>query len=133
MTINDQIRDEKLRHDINREVAKISALSSGKIDKHEYLTGEDILTSNQQRLIEQARFTYSPVGKAFEKQIKTIEDEGEKQVDALKKLKPKKQTKAITYKSDDDNTLISKEIYDEILEERMDEILKMRREINYSN
>ena len=132
-TINDQIRDEKLRHDINREVAKISALSSGKIDKHEYLTGEDILTSNQQRLIEQARFTYSPVGKAFEKQIKTIEDAVEKQVDALKMLKPKKQIKAITYKSDDDNTLISKEIYDEILEERMDEILKMRREINYSN
>ena len=92
-----------------------------------------VKTSNQQQLIEQARFTYSPVGKAFEKQIKTIEDEGEKQVDALKKLKPKKQTKAITYKSDDDNTLISKEIYDDILEERMDEILKMSRGINYSN
>ena len=133
MTINDQIRDEKLRYDINREAAKISALSSGNIDKYEYLTGEDILASNQQQLIEQARFTYSPVGKAFEKQIKTIEDEGEKQVDALKKLKPKKQTKAITYKSDDDNTLISKEIYDDILEERMDEILKMSRGINYSN
>ena len=133
MTINDQIRDEKLRYDINREAAKISALSSGNIDKYEYLTGEDILTSNQQQLIEKARFTYSPVGKAFEKQIKTIEDEGEKQVDALKKLKPKKQAKAITYKSDDDNTLISKEIYDDILEERMDEILKMGRGINYSN
>ena len=48
-------------------------------------------------------------------------------------MKPEKQTKAITYKSDDDNTLISKEIYDDILEERMDEILKMSREINYSN
>ena len=133
MTINDQIRHEKLRYDINREAAKISALSSGNIDKYEYLTGEDILASNQQQLIEQARFTYSPVGKAFEKQIKTIEDEGEKQVDALKKLKPKKQAKAITYKSDDDNTLISKGIYDDILEERMDEILKMSRGINYSN
>ena len=42
MTINDQIRDEKLRYDINREAAKISALSSGNIDKYEYLTGEDI-------------------------------------------------------------------------------------------
>ena len=52
MTINDQIRDEKLRYDINREAAKISALSSGNIDKYEYLTGEDILTSNQQQLIE---------------------------------------------------------------------------------
>ena len=71
MTINDQIKDEKLQYDINREVAKISALSSGKIHKYEYLTGEDILPSNQQ-IIEQARFTYSPLGTAFEKQIKTI-------------------------------------------------------------
>ena len=48
MTINDQIKDEKLQYDINREVAKISALSSGKLHKYEYLTGEDILPSNQQ-------------------------------------------------------------------------------------
>ena len=76
MTINDQIRDEKLQYDINREAAKISALSSGKIHKYEYLTGEDILPSNQQQIIEQARFTYSPLGKAFEKQVKTVEDQG---------------------------------------------------------
>ena len=88
MTINDQIRDEKLQYDINREAAKISALSSGKIHKYEYLTGEDILPSNQQQIIEQAKFTYSPLGKAFEKQIKTIEDQGRKQVDALEKLTP---------------------------------------------
>ena len=50
----------------------ISALSSGKIDKHEYLTGKEILSSNQQQIIEQAKFTISPLGKAFEKQIKTI-------------------------------------------------------------
>ena len=75
MTINDQIRDEKLRYDINREAAKISALSSGKIHKYEYLT---VLPSNQQQIIEQAKFTYSPLGKAFEKQIKTIEDQGKK-------------------------------------------------------
>ena len=84
MTIEDQIKDEKLQYDINREVAKISALSSGKIDKYEYLTGEEILTSNQQQIIQQAKFNYSPLGKALEKQIKTIEDQGEKQVDALK-------------------------------------------------
>ena len=48
MTIKDQIRDEKLQYDTNRETAKISALSSGKIDKYEYLTGKDILPSNQQ-------------------------------------------------------------------------------------
>ena len=84
MTINDQIRDEKLQYDINREAAKISALSSGEIHKYEYLTGEDILPSSQQQIIEQTEFTYSPLGKAFEKQIKTIEDQGEKQTDALK-------------------------------------------------
>ena len=53
MGINDQIRNEKLQYDINREAAKISALSFGKIHKHEYLTGEDILPSNQQQIIEQ--------------------------------------------------------------------------------
>ena len=52
-----------------------------------YLTGEDILPSNNQQIIEQARFTYSPLGKAFDKQIKTIEDQGKKQVDALNTLK----------------------------------------------
>ena len=50
MTINDQIRNEKLRYDINREAAKISALSSGKIHKYEYLTGEDVLPSSQQQI-----------------------------------------------------------------------------------
>ena len=68
MTIEDQIRDENLQYDINREAAKISALSSGKIDKYEYLTGEEILPSTQQQIIEQAKITYSPLGKAFEKQ-----------------------------------------------------------------
>ena len=84
MTIEDQIKDEKLQYDINREAAKISALSSGKIDKYEYLTGEEILPSNKQQIIEQAKFTYSPLGEAFEKQTKTIEDQGEKQLKAIK-------------------------------------------------
>ena len=48
MIINDQIRNEKLQYGLNREAAKISALSSGKIHKYEYLTGEEILPSNQQ-------------------------------------------------------------------------------------
>ena len=55
MTINDQIRDEKLQYDINREAAKISLLSSGKTHKYEYLTGKDMLPSNQQQIVEQAR------------------------------------------------------------------------------
>ena len=83
MTIEDQIKYETLQYDINREAAKISALSSGKIDKYEYLTGEEILPSNQQQIIEQAKFTYSPLGKAFEKQTKTIEDQGKKQVKTI--------------------------------------------------
>ena len=68
MAINDQIRDEKLQFDINRKTAKISVLSSGNIKKYEYLTSENILPSNQQQIIEQVKFTYSPLGKAFEKQ-----------------------------------------------------------------
>ena len=87
MTIEDQIKDEKLQYDINGEAAKISALSSGKLDKYEYLTGEEILPSNQQQIIQQAKFNYSPLGKAIEKQIKTIKDQGEKQVVALESLK----------------------------------------------
>ena len=76
MTIEDKIKDEKLQYDINREASKISALSSGKIDKYEYLTGEDILPSNQKQIIKQAKFTYFPSGKAFEKQTITIKDQG---------------------------------------------------------
>ena len=82
MTINDPIRDEKQQYDINREATKISASSSGKIHKYEYVTGEEILLYNQQQIIEQAKFTYSPLGKTFEKQIKTIEDQGQKQAEA---------------------------------------------------
>ena len=67
MTIQGQIRDEKIRYDINREAAKIPALTSGKMNKYEYLSGQEILPSNQQQIIEQAKFTYSPLGKAFEK------------------------------------------------------------------
>ena len=66
MTIDGQIEDEKLQYDINKEAATISALSSGKIDKYEYLTGEETLPSNQKQIIEQAKFIYSPFGKAFE-------------------------------------------------------------------
>ena len=95
MAIIDQIRDEKLQYDVNREAAKIFALSSGKIHKYQYLTSEDILPSNQQQIIEQTKFTYSTLGRGFEKQIKIIENQGKKQIDALKSLKPKEQTKPI--------------------------------------
>ena len=75
--------------------------------------------------MEQAKFAYSPLQKAFEKQIKTTKDQEQKQVEVLK-------TKAINDKSDNKPS-ISKEIYDKILEERMDEILEMSKQINDSN
>ena len=128
MTINDLIRDENLQSDIHREAAKTSTLSSGKIHKYEYVTGEDILPSYQQQIIKQEKITYSPLGKAFEKPIKTIEDQGKKQVDALKLL----ELKAI--KSGSNNKpAITQELYNKILEERIDEILKMSKEISYGN
>ena len=131
MTIDDQIRDEKLQYDINREAAKISALSSGKIDKYEYYTGEEILPSNQKQIIEQAKFTYSPFGKAFKKQIKTIEDQGEKQVEALQDNK-----RQLSNTKDYENQfLISKEreIFKNIYNKRLHKIEKLNRKINYND
>ena len=129
MTINDQIRDEKLRYDINREAAKTSALSSGKIHKYEYLTGEDILPSNQQQIIEQAKFTYSPLGKAFEKQIKTIKDQGEKQIKAIQDQG--KTNKKNTYDAED-TRLISKqrEIFIELVDERLEKVTYLDKKVD---
>ena len=134
MTINDQIIDEKLQYDINQEAAKISALSSGKIHKYEYLTGEDILPSNQQQIIEQAKFTYSPLGKAFEKQIKTIEDQGEKQIKAIQDQGQVKTIKKYAYDSED-TPFISKqkEIFNELADERLEKITDLDKKVNSDN
>ena len=133
MTIEDQIKDEKLQYDINREAAKISALSSGKLDKYEFLTGEEILPSNQQQIIQQAKFTYSPLGKAFEKQVKTIKDQGEKQVKAIQ---DKQIVNKDDYKDDyKDKLLLSKEreIFKYIYNKRLDKIEEMNNEIDYDD
>ena len=74
-----KIGDEKLQFDVNREAAKTSTLSSGKMDNYEYLTDEEILPSNQRQTIDQAKFTYSLLRKAFEKQTKPIEEQQRKQ------------------------------------------------------
>ena len=133
MTINDQIMDEKLQYDISREATKIAVLLSRKIHKYEYLTGEDILPSNQQQIIEQAKFTYSPLGKAFEKQIKTIEDQGEKQIDALKDLKDQnKQLDNISDYKDDLLHSKEREIFKNIYEKRLDKIEQLTKN-NHSN
>ena len=96
-----------------------------------HLTGEDILLSNQQQIIEQAKFTYSSLGKAFEKQIKTIEDQSQKQVKTLENLKPKEQVKAIKY---DDESLEQKEkSHNKLFDEKLDEIEELSRESDYKN
>ena len=131
MTINDQIKYEKLQYDNNREAAKISALSSGKIHKYEYLASEDILPANQQQIIEQAKFTYSPLGKAFEKQIKIIEDQGQKQVDALKNLKPKEETKPTEDKYN--NKSRATIILNELINRRKDLMKELYVSVEYNN
>ena len=132
MTIEDQIKDEKLQYDINREAAKISALSSGKIDKYEYLTGEEILPSNQQQIIQQAKFAYSPLGKALEKQAKTIKDQGEKQTKAIQDKQLLNINKDVDYKG---KLLLSKEreIFKDIYHKRLDKIEELNNKIDYDN
>ena len=76
MATDDEIRDEKVQHDITRAAVKVLALLFGKADKYEYLTGEEILPSDQKSVIEQAKFTFCPLGKDFvkkEKKLKTKE------------------------------------------------------------
>ena len=73
MTNYDKIRDQKLQNDIKREAAKISALSSRKVDKYEYLPDAEIILPGQRIMIKQAKFTYSLLGYALEKPIKTIQ------------------------------------------------------------
>ena len=133
MTIEDHIKDEKLQYDINREAAKISALSSGKIDKYEYLTGEEILPSNQQQIIQQAKFADSPLGKALEKQIKTIEDQGKKQEKAIQDNK-----QIVNINKDDDykdKLLLSRKrkIFKDIYNKRHDKIEELSNKIDYND
>ena len=126
MTIEDQIKDEKLQYDINREAAKISALSSGKIDKYEYLTGEEIFPSNQRQIIEQAKFTYSPLGKAFEKQIKTIENQGEKQIKAIQDNKKQlTNTQEVTIQN-----IIPENIFNDEAKKEIDKISEIEKTVD---
>ena len=112
MTVDDKIKDEKLPYNINREATKISALLWGRIHKYDYLTGEEIIPSDQSRIIEQAKFIYSPLGKAFEKQIKAIEEREKNQVEALKVLKPI--DKKLTIKDAIPENTLSEEVKNEL-------------------
>ena len=136
MTIEDQIKDEKLQYGINREAAKISALSSGKIDKFEYLTGEEILPSNQQQIIEQAKFPYSPLGKAFEKQTKTIEDQGKKQIKAIQDKSIENTKKYFDYDNDYKKELLlskEREIFRDIYNDRLEQLQLTSHNVDYNN
>ena len=131
MTTDDKIGDEKLQHDFNREAAKISALLSGKIDKYEYLTGEEIPPPDQRRVIEQAKFTYSILGKAFEKQTKTIEDQGEKQIKIIEENK-----KQLYNKQPGNNELLlskEREIFKNIYNKRLSKIDELFKTIDYGD
>ena len=133
MTINNQIKDEKLQYNINREAAKISALSSGNLHQYEYLTGEDILASTQRQIIDQTKFTYSPLVKAFDKQIKTIENEGKKQVHDLNTLKYDNKITIKKYSYDSNDTpFISKpkEMFNELVDERLEKITDFDEKVN---
>ena len=76
--------------------------------KYEYLAGEEVLLSNQKQITEKAKFIYSPLGKVFEKHLKTIEDQGEKQIRAIQNQGQFKRTKKYAY-DDEDSRLISKQ------------------------
>ena len=80
------------KYNINREAEKISALSSGKIDNYEFLTGEELLLFDQSQITEQAKFIYSPLAKALYRQTKAIQNQGKKQVEALRLLKTDQQS-----------------------------------------
>ena len=125
MTIDDKIRDEKLQYNINREPAKIS---SGNF-KRDYLKSEERLSPGQKRVAEQAKFTYSLFGKAFEKQIKIIEDQGRKEIDAI--TNQNKRLAALTNK--DNHKANYNEISEELVKERFDEIKELTNEVNHND
>ena len=104
-------------YDTNREAAKISALSSEKIDKYEYLTGEEILLSYK-KTIEKARLTYSLLRKSFKTQTKTIEVQGRKQVDAI--TNQNERVAALT--NEDDHKENYNKIFEETFNKRFDKI-----------
>ena len=106
---------------VSRDTPPIIGPDDGRsISRNEYLIGEDILSSNQQQIIEQARFSYSPLGKAFKKQIKTIEDQGEKKIRAIQDKGKVKAIKKYAYDGED-TPFISKKKKKEIFNELVDE------------
>ena len=116
---------------LKERLQKRSALSSGKIDKYEYVTGEEVLRLKQQQIIEQAKFTYSPLGKAFGKQTKTMEDQVEKQIKAIQDKRPIKSIEKFTYYNNDSpNVLKEKNIYNKLTEENFEKINNLNKKVD---
>ena len=128
MAIGDKIGDEKLQYDINREAAKISALSSGKIDKYEYLLGEEVLCANQRQITEQAKLTYSPLGKVLEKQTRIIVEQGREQNEATEV-----HGKQLLKSSSEKESLLLFEIFSEFSNERINTIQDLIKQIDFNN
>ena len=123
ITIDYQIKDEKQQFDINREAAKMSALSSGKTNRYEYLTGDKMLPYHQKQITEQVKLIYSPLGKNFKKQKKSIEDK-KKQTSRSNSKSRKCQNNQKYIHNDKDNPLVSKqkEIVNKLADDRLEEI-----------
>ena len=121
MTINDQIRDEKLQHDINREAAKISALSSGKIQVWVFHWWRYITIQSTTKNWTNKIYLFS-----FWKKKKTIEEQDQKQIDALENLKDQnKQLLNVDVNDDYENKLLhskEQEIFRKIYNKRLDKI-----------
>ena len=128
MAVVSKIGDEKLQYDIDREAAKISALSSGKIDKCKYLTGQKVLCSNQRQVIEQAKFTNSPLGKAFKKQTRIIVEQGREQNEAIEV-----HGKQLLKSSSEKESLLLFEIFSEFSNERIKKIQYLSKQIGFNN
>ena len=128
MAVDSKIGDEKLQYDIDREAAKISALSSGKIDKCKYLTGQKVLCSNQRQVIEQAKFTNSPFGKAFKKQTRIIVEQGREQNEAIEV-----HGKQLLKSSSEKESLLLFEIFSEFSNERIKKIQYLSKQIDFNN
>ena len=118
-----------MQYNINREAVKRSALSFGKIDKYKYLTDEEILPRDQRRVTEQAKVAYSPLAKTFQKQTKTIEEQGKKQIDSI--TNQNKILEALTNK--DDHKSIYKEISEKLVKEKFDGIKEIKYETDHDN
>ena len=121
-----KITDEKLEYNINRKATKISPLPAGKIDRNEYLPDEQILLSDQKQIIKKAKFTYFHLRKAFQKQIKAIENQGKKQVEALEVLKPNTQKLSI-------RDVIPKKTFREEAQTQVDKITEIEKMVDTEN